>query len=362
MNPFPLLVGAIGAAASGNTPLRSGSKRSATEMSICEVMAHFHPLIQEHKKNKKIHTRSETMRVGDVGDEANEGLIRNSTFNRGSDVNGGDDENTVWSNDKKGSFIIRTIQGTALITILLRQNEDGEICETFDGANRILAISEFLKDKLHIRYNGITFRFSQLPREVQKAFRDTKTTRLTLEGCTEQYACRVAADMNHGTPMSMGEHLNLLRGEQTALCNHFNNYVEMYSWAAHGDIGCRMGGVKLIALTIMHIEQNTPIWTEHQKEKVTEFFMSNNSVKNSTGTDAVFQALDDLITKWQNENLKITQKDLPKYLQAMEAAVILFSFHQMNIDENMIKQLLELTETIHKYSPSKLVSAYLDLS
>lgn len=360
MNPFPLMVGAIGAAASGNGPLPRPKKRSASEMSHCEVMAHFQPLMQEHKKNKKIHPRSQTVKVGDIGDEANEGLIKNSTFNRGSDVNGDDDENKVWSNDKKGSFIIRVISGTALITILLRQNEDGEICETFDGANRILAISEFLKDKLHIRYNGVTFRFSDMPREVQKAFRDTKATRLTLEGCTEQFACRVAADMNHGTPMSMGEHLNLLRGEQTALCQLFNNYVEMYPWSTHSDIGCRMGGVKLIALVIMHIEQNTPVWKEHQSTAVTDFFMSNNSVKNSTGTDAVFQALDGLINDWNTNNVKITQKDLPKYLQVMEAAAVLFSFHQKNIDNDMVNKLLQLTSTIQKYSPSKLVSEYLD--
>lgn len=351
MNQFPLMVGAIG----------NSKKRSSADLSHPELIAHYQPLMQEHKKNKKIHTRSEIMRVGDIGDEANEGLIRNSTFNRGSDVNGDENENTVWSNDKKGSFIIRTIAGTAMITILLRQNEDGETCETFDGANRILAISEFLKDKLHIRYNGITSRYTDMPREVQKAFRETKATRLTLEGCTEQYACRVAAHMNHGTPMSMGEHLNLLRGEQTALCQLFNNYVEMYSWSTHGDIGCRMGGVKLIALVIMHIEQDTSVWKEHQSAAVTEFFMSNRSVNNSTGTDAVFQALNGLIADWSTRNIKITQKDLPKYLQVMEAAAVLFSFHHKKINNYMANTLLELTNTIQKYSPCKLVSAYLDL-
>lgn len=206
----------------------------------------------------------------------------------------------------------------------------------------------------------MTCLYSNLPIEVQRAFRDTEATRITLEGCSEQFACRVAADMNHGTPMSMGEHLNLLRGEQTALCQLFNSYVEMYPWSTHGDIGCRMGGVKLIALVIMHIEQDTPVWKEHQSTAVTEFFMSNNPVKSSTATDAVFQELDGLIARWNANNVKITQKDLPRYLQVMEAATVLFSFHQQTINDDMINKLIGLTNTIQKYSPSKLVKTYLD--
>ena len=361
MNPFPLMVGTIGAAATGNKPLPKSSKRAASEMSHIELRAHFEPLMCENKKHKQIIFQPVVVKVGDIGDAANEGVIKNSTFNRGAAVNGEDDENKVWSNDKKASFIIRTIAGTAPVSILLRMNEDGETRETYDGANRILAISEFLKDKLRIRYNDVTCLYSEMPREVQKAFREQEASRLTLINCPEDFACRLAADMNHGTPMSMGEHLNLLRGRETPRCKHFNNYVEMYPWSTRGDIGWRSGGVKLIALVIMHIEQNTPVWKEHQSAAVNAFFESNDPVKNSTDSDAVFQALDALITKWYTDNIKITQKDLPRYLQVMEAAATLFSFHQKSIDEVMVNKLLELTDTIQKYSPSKLVSAYLDL-
>lgn len=318
----------------------------------------FKPLLAENKRHRKITTESLTVKVGDIGDDAIAGWIKNGHFNRGKDYNGEDDEQPVWSSDKKASFIVRAIAGTAPISIFLRQNEEEDVQETYDGANRILAISEFLEDKLRIRYNGVPFLFSELPPEVQTAFRNQKATTLTMHNCPEEYACRYAADLNHGTPMSMGEHLSLLRAGQNSRCKHFNHYVEKYEWANRGDIGARAGGVKLIALVIMHIEQNTPDWKEHQSAAVRDFFESHDSVKNSTDSDAVFQALDTIIRKWQTEGFKISKKNLPKYIQILEAASILFTFHKKNIDQPMIDTLYGLTESIQKYSPSKLVDAY----
>jgi outer membrane protein OmpA-like peptidoglycan-associated protein len=158
--------------------------------------------------------------------------------------------------------------------------------------------------------------------------------------------------------MSMGEHLNLLRAHQTTLCKHFNHYVELYNWSTHGDLGSRSSGVKLIALVIMHIEQNTPELIEHQKAAVREFFESNDAVKNSADTDAVFQELNALIRKWQADGVKISKKNLPMYIQILEAASVLFSFHKKSINQQMIDRLHTLAMQIKKESPSKLVNAY----
>ena len=319
----------------------------------------FKPLLDENKRHKKITSEAVTGKVGDIGDEAINQQIVNGKYNRGSDCNGEDDENPVWSDDKKASFIVRVICGTAPLSFFLRQNDEEDCRETYDGANRILAISEFLSDKIRIRHAGTTWLFSELPDSAQKAFRNQKATTLTLHNCPEEFACRYAADLNNGTPMSLGEHLNLLRVMQTSRCVAFNRYVEQYAWSTNGDIGHRSGGVKLIALVMMHIEQKTQVWKEHQTAYIKKFFESDNPVTATTPTDAVLQAIDAMVQKWRADEFRISKKDLPKYLQILEAASILFSFHDKPLDQAMVNRLNELTTSIQKYSPSKLVAAYI---
>lgn len=113
---------------------------------------------------------------------------------------------------------------------------------------------------------------------------------------------------------------------------------------------------------IVHIEQNQPEWVEHQTAALNKFFSTAEAVKNSTETDAVLQALDAVVRDWQVRDVKICKKDLPKYIQILAAASILFSFHRLPIDQSMLDKLDGLTSEIKKYSPGKLVAAYLQPS
>lgn len=179
--------------------------------------AHFAPLMALNKRHKRIKKEPVVELVGALGDKAIAGVIKNGVYNRGKDINGEDDENGIWSADKKQDFIVRVISGTAPLTFLFRESDDDEETDeeqhlqTYDGANRILAIAEFLSDKLRIRYNDVTFLYSELPDTTKNAFRNQKCISLTMSDCPEDFATQYAADLNHGTPMSMGEHLNLLR-------------------------------------------------------------------------------------------------------------------------------------------------------
>lgn len=338
---------------------------TAATMTDRQKRAHFAPLMALNKRHKKIKKEPVLGKVGDLGDSAIAGEIKNGAYNRGKDFNGEEDENNIWSADKKQDFIVRVISGTAPLTFLFRESdEDDETgdetqMQTYDGANRILAIAEFLSDKLRIRYNGATFLYSQLPDSIQKAFRNQKCISLMMSDCPEDFATQYAADLNHGTPMSMGEHLNLVRTQTLPRCRHFDRYAKQYAWSTRGCLGHRSSGIKLIALVIMHIEQNQPDWVEHQTAAVNKFFSTAEAVKNSTETDAVLQALDEVVKQWQAQDFKISKKDLPKYIQILAAACILFSFHRLPMDQSMLDKLDRLTSEIKKYSPSKLVVAYL---
>jgi hypothetical protein len=338
---------------------------TAVAMTRDQKRAHFAPLMALNRRHKKIKKEPVTELVGALGDRAIVGGIKNGVYNRGKDFNGQEDENGIWSADKKQDFIVRVIGGTAPLTFLFRESEDDEETgeeqhmQTYDGANRILAIAEFLSDKLRIRYNGVTFLYSELPETTKNAFRNQKCISLTMSDCPEDFATQYAADLNHGTPMSMGEHLNLLRTQTFPLCRHFDKYAKQYTWSTRGCLGHRSSGIKLIALVIMHIEQNQSDWVEHQTAAVNKFFSTAEAVKNSTETDAVLQSLDAVVRQWQAQDFKISKKDLPKYIQILAAACILFSFHRLHMDQSMLDKLDGLTSEIKKYSPGKLVAAYM---
>lgn len=334
-------------------------------MTDLQKRTHFRPLMTLHAKHKKIKKEPVVGKVGDLGKQAIAKEIKNGHFNRGKDFNGATDENSIWSVDKKANFILRTIGGTAPLTFFFRESfdeddaEEGPHLQTYDGANRILAIAEFMSDQLRVSYDGKTFLFSELPLVVQKAFINQKCISLTMSDCSEEFATQYAADLNHGTPMSMGEHLNLLRAHPFPLCRNFDRYAEKYPWSTRGFLGHRSSGIKLIALVMMHIEQNTSDWTEHQTSAVNQFFTTNESVKYSTETDGVLQALDTMVKQWERDEIKIPKKDVPKYIQIMAAASLLFSFYNYPIDQNTFNRLDKITSDIKKYSPSKLVDAYI---
>lgn len=345
-------------------------------MSDRTVKRKFNELFNTHKSNKSIRCQPMVWEVQQLAKYGMEGTLINGKGNRGKhskflvsekqtrveeigEDDGEDDEHdeddeedeygsTVWSDDKMSKFIYKIFIGTAPLTFLIYLDDEDKYY-IYDGTNRATAITKFYENKLRIKHDGEYYYFKDLPsKREEDMFLKAKVEIREYSGCTEAFMSQVAADMNNGTPMTMGELLNLMRKGTTPRCLTFDNLVEDFDFLVK-DFGHRSTGIKMAAEIFKHVELKKTTWSDKEGlEKMKAFINANDVVSNQIMLQSIFTDLKKIIQYYKDndmDKLMFSKPYLPRTKAIFQTLAMLASNYQVNINDSTlfskIKKLID---------------------
>jgi hypothetical protein len=352
----------------------------------------FNNLYDINKKNRSIKCQPVVWEVEQLAKYGKDGTLVNGKFNRGKhstsliakarveeidddhDCDDDDDDyaedygSTVWSPDKMSKFIYKIFIGTAPLTFLVFVDDDDKYY-IYDGTNRATAITKFYDNTLKIKHDGECYFFKDLPsRREQNMFLKAKLEIREYSGCTEAYMCSVAADMNNGTPMTMGELLNLMRKASTPRCAMFDAILEDFEFTSV-DFGYRSSGIKMTADLFKHIELQRSSWADKEgMEKMKSFLTSEDAVTNEIMMRSIFGDLKKIVQYYKDtdaDKIMFSKQHIPRTKAIFQTLAMLAYNHQVTIydpslfanikkviDDNKVKYAS--TNGLYKYMLSEL--------
>lgn len=149
-------------------------------------------------------------------------------------VNSPDNRRPSWRTAKKKTYVRALMERTAPTTLLvraaLRNDDEQEQWEIYDGANRCEALMQFLNNEftapIPVPYpHSASFDFQSLPTKEQNFILDVPFKVTVLKGTSREHACTCAGQLNEGTPLSTGEKLSFIRRRGTARAVAFDAIV-----------------------------------------------------------------------------------------------------------------------------------------
>jgi hypothetical protein len=341
----------------------------------------FDDLFVLNKKHRSIKCQPVVWEVEQLAKYGLDGTLVNGKYNRGKhssfllstnnieeiddevddDDNDDDDDydkdygSTVWSHDKMSKFIYKIFVGSAPLTFLVFVDDDHKY-HIYDGTNRATAITMYYDNKLPMKHNGECYFFKDLPTKREKnMFLKAKLEVREYSGCTEDYMCDVAADMNNGTPMTMGELLNLMRKASTPRCALFDTILEDFEFIMT-DFCFRSNGIKMTAELFKHIELQKSTWSDKEgMEKMKAFLTSNDPVNNQILLRSIFGDLKKIAQYYKDndmDKIMFSKPYIPRTKAIFQTLAMLSSKHQVKIvDPILFDRVKQLIDTKHvKYA------------
>ena len=330
----------------------------------------FDDLYDLHKKNKSIKCQPVVWEVQQLAQYGSDGTLQNGKFNRGKhssflvpkksethiaelDEDDDDDDyeehgSVVWSPDKMSKFIYKILVGTAPLTFLMYLDDDDKYY-IYDGTNRATAITQFYENTLKVKHNGECYFLKDLPtRREKNMFLKTKLEIREYSGCTEAYMCQVAADMNNGTPMTMGELCNLMRKGTSPRCSFFDTLLDDFDFLVT-DFGFRSHGIKMAAEIFKHIELQKQNWHDKEgMEKMKSFLSADDAVNNQIMIRSIFADLKKIVQYYREHDMDKTmfaKLYIPRTKAIFQTLAMLASNNQVTIDDDLlfgrIKKLID---------------------
>ena len=333
-----------------------------------ELKRKFESLNEQNKHNQRVTRETQTWEIQQLAKDVCDGTIYNGRLNRGHHAASDDEESleSVWSTDKMSKYIYSVLRGTAPLSFFLRKVEvdgdDEHECkfEIYDGFNRACAITKFHKGELRISHDGEYYFFEELPKKTKNIFLKSKAEVRIYSNCSEEIACRVAADMNNGTTMSIGEQLSLMRSHSNPRANLFDKLVDEYPWSV-STLGYRSKGIGMIALIIMHIEAGERRWKDGIKHpELKRFYESESPMQNEIAIRATLSKIAEVVSVVDHEIM--SSDDVRVYVMAFESAAMLSIRHNTALDSDLVKKLVAMVSGIARCSPARLCDTYLEKS
>lgn len=332
-----------------------------------ELSKKFENLNERNKRNQRVTRETQTWEIQQLAKDVRDGVIINGRLNRGQHAVVDDDEAlaSVWSSDKQSKYIKSLLCGTAPLNFFLRKVEvDGDDetewkYEIYDGCNRAYAIRNFHNGDIRIQHDGEYYFFEEMPKKTRNIFLKSKAEVRIYSNCSEEIACRVAADMNNGTTMSIGEQLSLMRSHSNPRANLFDKLVDEYPFSV-STLGYRSKGIAMIAQIIMHIEAGERRWKDGIKHpELKRLYESEAPIQNEIAIRATLSKIAQVVSVVENE-IKSAPTRTFVYVMAFESAAMLSIRHNVSIDTTTVKKLVDMSSGIARCSPAKLCDTYLD--
>ncbi len=233
----------------------------------------FDKLRAIRKRNAGVKITATTFRLIDMIKKIEAGELENAEANR----------RPVWT-DNKGSLYIRSLlESTAPTDFLARnttkEDDDGypmEVDEVYDGGNRMNAVLKFYQGKICITDDDRRqVNYASLPRQEKNALDRVQVQFNILHGCTDTHACDMASKRNEGTPMAMGEKLNLLMFKGTPRAQVLYDIMKTHAFLDQGND--RAVGLKVMAQVIASFEsERKDCVVDYHMPELTRFYEAEN--------------------------------------------------------------------------------------
>ena len=192
---------------------------------------------------------SQQMPVSQFCTEFEDGNLFNYTRNR---VAG-------WPEGRKKEYITALLCGQANIQMFVRKKQDTPILEVGDGNNRMVAITDFVADRLPItvslhdsRNSRKEVLCSELPEAVFKRLMRIPLLLVTCMGVDDASFDLMINRMNQGTIMTRGEHMYLQVQSNTPRCKFVKLVATHCPWVETA-LRKEGRGIDLVCQMFMHI-------------------------------------------------------------------------------------------------------------